>query len=273
MLILGCRQENEEEDTKSQKVIAVVYDYELTRLELTNKLPKTLDKNDSAATAKKITDRWIMNHVMMHMAESEISKDRKKAIQNKVSEYREKLMINAFEQQQIDQRMDTNISEAEMRTFYKQHKDRFTLKDLLVKVMYLKVPVDAPKIERVKKWYQLRDKEDSIRLDNYAKHYALNYYYDQDSWLYLENLKEEVPLENFSRHQIGRLPYKTFISDSSAYYFVHIFDVINEDAAAPMEMQSGAIRQAILTSRIYQLRKKLKKEFVDKAYEENAIQR
>ena len=57
------------------------------------------------------------------------------------------------------------------------------------------------------------------------------------------------------------------------HFFVHIFDQLEKDATSPVEIEKNKIKKAILTQRMHNLRKEIKKEIIESAYENNAIEK
>lgn len=271
LFITGCTGENERTQ-KDHKIIAKAYQYRLSDYDLNQVLGEDRYSEDSAILAQQYIDQWIVDKVMLHHAAQELSKEEQEEVAQRTKDYQHTLLVNRLEQKLIDQRLDTVVSEKEIMTYYNKNQKSFQLKGLLVKVMFLKLPANAPDIDKVKRWYLLRSEKDSLALDNYAKHYALNYYFDDKSWLYLDDLKDEVPLQ-LSSDRLNAIPYTTIISDSSNYFFVHIFDQLEKDATSPVEIEKNKIKKAILTQRMHNLRKEIKKEIIESAYENNAIEK
>ena len=263
---------SEEKQNSNEQVIAKAYQYRLNKKEFENSFNWPDDPRDSSSVAETYIDQWIIDKVMLHNAELRLSPEDKRQIRSRVAEYKNTLYINAFEELMIQERLDTLITEKQIQKYYQTHKDQFLVQGLIVKLMYLKLPIDAPDINKVKRWYLLKDQKDSIALDNYAKHYALNYYFDDNSWLYLEDVKEEVPIKMTGK-EIRKLPYTSVIQDTSNYFFIHIFDLLEKDAVSPIEIEKDKIKKAILTQRIHLLRKQIKKELLESAYDNNAIEK
>lgn len=267
----GCWDKQEQENEKS-KVIAKAYQYRLTQKEFVESFNWPEDPRDSSSVAQQFIEQWIMNKVMLHNAEQKLSSEDKREIRKRVAEYKNTLYINALEELLIQEQLNTEISEKEIEKYYLSHQDQFSVQGLIVKLMYLKIPIDAPDVNKVKRWYLLKNQKDSAALDNYAKHYALNYYFDDKSWLYLEDVKEEIPIQ-ITAKDIKRLPYTNVIKDSNNYFFIHIFDLLEKDAVSPIEIEKDKIKKSILTQRIYKLRSQIKKELLESAYENDAIEK
>ena len=60
------------------------------------------------------------------------------------------LITYIYEKELINQKLDTIVSETEIAEYYTNHPQNFLLKDNIIKVVYVKVAKNAPKIDKLK---------------------------------------------------------------------------------------------------------------------------
>ena len=82
------------------------------------------------------------------------------------------VMMHEFEKQNIQRRLDTNISEEEIEAYYQKNIDNFELKQNIIRGYFIQLPKDAPKLGRFR--YLLRsNRPDHIEeLKSYAYSYG-----------------------------------------------------------------------------------------------------
>src|SRR5258706_606794 len=97
--------------------VARVYDKYLYLDDLAGIVPANASKQDSLAVTKNYINNWIHQRVVLHKAESNLD-DEKKDVDRQLQEYRNSLIRYAYESELVRQRLDTNVSDKEIETFY-----------------------------------------------------------------------------------------------------------------------------------------------------------
>ena len=265
LIILSCASK------QGKTVIAKVYDKELTQNDIAFLFKnKSLSNSDSAKIAKTYIDNWVEEQILLHQSdEQNIDLD---LINDKANHYKNILIINQIENNYINNHLDTNVTENEYITYYKDHKDDFQLNDYLVKILYIKVPLDAPEIEKVEKWYKLYQPTDITELQDYAKLYASNFYYDTLNWIYFDDLAKEIPLKDFNKDRFITRKSKTIIDENDYFYFLNVLDYKLKNTTSPLEFEKNNIKQRILNTRVKTLKEEFRKQNIEKAYNEKAIE-
>lgn len=214
-------------------------------------------------------ENWVLNQ--LYLREFEKNELEASEISKRVEEYESSLKKHAIEEKLVLEKLDTVVSEKEIESFYKNHKSDFELKDFLVRVMYLKIPSNAPDIDKVSKWYLLKNPKDTAAMQEYAKLYAVNFYYDDQSWVFFDDILKEVPLRDFDKERFIVRKSKVDFEDNGFSYFLNIYDYRLKDALSPIEFERERIRQRIINNRIKKVRKQIEKELLEKAYANKEI--
>lgn len=264
-LLNSCNGENKGDLTP----LAKVYDKELYYDDVKYLFDENMTSDDSALLMKNVIDQWVNKQILLSNAENEI--DNTSKVDLKVKEFKNDLLIHEMYSQLVQQNVDTSVSETELLKYYKEHKEEFLLKDYLVKVLYLKVPADIPDISKLDRAYRLKDEGDVEFIKTIAQQYALNFYYDTDSWIYFEELTKEIPLRNYNTENLILNKTQIKVSDENVIYYLNIIDSRLKDALSPFEFEKENIRKRIFNKRILNFKKHLEDSLIKKAYDENKV--
>lgn len=251
--------------------MASVNDAELYEIELKSYL-KEQDYNpeDSADLASDFVDQWVKDQILVQEAQNNENVDNDK-VEHKVEAFRNDLYILELEQELVNERLDTNITDEEIQQYYESHPQDFQLNDYLVKVLYLKIPVDAPDIEKISYKYKLYKETDINEIELYAKIYATNYYYDENNWIYFDDLLKEIPLQDINKDRFIMKRSKTRFEENGYHYFLNIIDYKLKNTTSPLSFEKNNIKERIINIRIKDLRDQVKNEIISKAYNDGNV--
>jgi hypothetical protein len=266
-ILSGCKSSEKVDDD----VVAKAFDHVLYRSDLAAKLPDVYTSEDSARLAADIVNRWIREKALISMAENNLS-DEQKDVQKELEEYRNSLIVYAYERALIGQKLDTVVDEEEMRTYYDDYVENFKLKSIIAKLRFVKVATEAPKQNKLKSWFFSDDESDFSELFDYCRKYAENYFLEENKWLYVEDIMKEVPLPAEDLPAFFK-NNKELIFESGAYtYYVRFFDYRLKDDTAPLSLERNRIRDLILNKRKAALIVKMREDVVNEAYANGKIQ-
>lgn len=253
------------------EVIASVNEAELFEADLNDYLSSLqYETTDSAEIATEYVDQWVQDQILVQAAQSNEKVDQE-VIDKKVEDFRNELLILELEEQLVDERLDTNISDKEIKAYYDSHQQDFQLNDYLVKVLYLKISSDAPDLDKIGQQYKLYREKDIEEIEVYAKIYATNYYYDEDNWIYFDDLLKEIPLQDINKDRFIMKRSKVRFEEQGYYYFLNIIDYKLKNTTSPLNFEKKNIKERILNIRIKELREEIKNEIISKAYNDGAV--
>lgn len=265
-LFHSCQQQK-------SKVVAKVYDQEL-RVDDIRFLYENqyLSLDDSAQIVNQYISDWIEQQILLHESLSD-STVNVTDIDRKVDKYRNELIIYQYENHYIQTHLDTNVSDQEIQAYYQAHKADFQLSDYLVKVLYIKLPTDAPDLNQVEQWYLLKNEQDTIDLQTYAQLYAANFYFDTQHWIYFDDLTKEIPLENINKSNFVSRKTKRKFEDANYVYFLNIIDYKLKNTTSPLDFERNNIKKRLLNIKTKNMRKDLRNNLINNAYENKAVKR
>lgn len=231
-----------------EKPIARVFDKELLPSDLINIVPKGTSKNDSIEIVKAYVENWVKQEVILKQAIDNANLDQA-AIDLQLANYKNSLVIYAYEEQLVAQKLDTTVSEKELLDFYTNNKDNFELKKSIVKVSFIKLAKNAAQLNLVKKWFNSARPRDKADLETYCMQFASDYLFADTTWQYLDDLQSKIPLGKFSEDAILQKGKRLEFSDANFIYLVFIKDFMYREETSPLSFEIDNIRNSIINKR------------------------
>jgi hypothetical protein len=263
--LLSCKSRHNSDDS----IIATVYDYELFASDLKDIVPKGTNAKDSSMIVQGFIDSWIRKNLIIHQAEYNLLPDQMDFDQ-KLEDYRNSLITYAYESELIRQKLDTLVSETEIRDYYGQNRADFELKYNVVKAVYVVLPIDS---KRKKLFRDILDTRhfSSDSLEYNAGRFALSYYNGYNSWIRFDDLLSQVPIKTYNQEVFLRDNRFIEFDDKPFSYLILIKDFLIAESMSPIEMETENIRNIIINKRKRELISKMHQEVYNKAVKENAF--
>jgi hypothetical protein len=250
-------------DNGNKDIIARVYDKYLYKDDIEEIAKSSALKHDSASVIKAFVDNWIHQQVVIHKAESNLNAE-KKDVEKQLEEYRNSLIRYAYERELIQQKLDTNVTDKEIESFYDANPDNFQLKNNILRVIFLKLNKKSPKLGKVRDLYKSENPKDKAWLEDYCRQYALNYYLDDKTWLQFDDLLKEIPIKTYDQEEYLQNNRNIEVEDSTNIYFISIKGFKIKNTLSPLSFEKNNIR----TMMINQKKLKLIEDMEKQAYEE-----
>lgn len=261
LLTLSC---GDDEKTAKGKLLATAGDKELYASEVEDLIPSGLNAEDSLARVKVIVDNWIRETVILNKAEQELP-EKAKDVEARLEKYRRSLLIYEYEKEYARQKLDTFVSEKEIEKHYLDNQQDFKLPDYIVKVLYVKLAIDAPGKDKVARWYKSTRQEDLLDLEKYCAGNAVNYYNDNENWIYFNELLKEVPLTINNKDEFLKNNKHVIFEDEEFIYYLTVYEYKLKDAQSPLNLEKENIKARILNARTTELIKKMRTEILNES--------
>ncbi len=258
-------------ESAPEDAVARAYDQYLYKEDIRNLVSSETSKSDSTQVVNNFILSWVKQQVVLHKAEMNLD-DEKKDVEEKLEEYRNSLITYVYETELIRQRLDTIVSDEEVEKYYNSHKQNFELKDNIIKVLYLKVRKDAPKLSKAREWYRSSTSKDRLRLEEYCYQYASDFHLDDDTWLLFDELLKRVPIRTYDKESFLRNNRFVETSDSSHVYLVNIKDMMIRDSMSPLSFVKDDIRVLIINKRKLSLIQEMEKAAYEEALKKNEFE-
>lgn len=266
MILSACSPGEDPDDP----VIASVDQTNLKRSELLSMMPEKYDDVDSAMLADQLINEWIMEKAVLALAEENLSESQKD-FTSKLEDYRNSLLIYAYERELVNQKLDTVVSSVEIETFFNENIENFKLKNFILKAWFIEVSAEAPRRRKLISWFKSDAEEDLEKLDDYCKKYAEYCFFEADDWIYVDDLVMQIPLsvEDWSNF-LRNTTYYEFEKDGKLY-LLRIFDFVLRGETAPIDLEREKVKNLIINKRKVDLVKKMRKDALSEAYSKNKV--
>jgi len=207
---------------------------------------------DSAALAKSYVDDWIRKKLLLETAVKYLPAD-KQNLEQQIQDYRESLLIYLYEDELIKQKLDTIVSDAAVDSFYEINKQNFHLDNDLVQINYIKLPVDAPKVDSIKYLLTYTTDKNRSRLMNYCYQLAVDFYMKDSLWLNMEMLTKKIPADSDYVRSLGKSGATGEVADSNYLYLLKVNNFKQKGELAPLNHIKNELRFMLINKRKQQL--------------------
>jgi hypothetical protein len=263
--LASCKSRHNSDDI----IIAKVYDYELFASDLNDLVPKGTSKNDSTTIVQGFIDSWIRKNLIIHQAEYNLLPEQMD-FEQKLEDYRNSLITYAYESELIRQKLDTVVSETEIKNYYNQYRADFELKYNVVKAVYVVLPIDSNRKKLFRSLLNTR-RFSSDSLENEAGRYALSYYNGYNNWIRFDDLLTQVPIKTYNQEVFLKDNRFIEFDDKPFSYLILIQDFIIAESLSPLDMEIENITNIIINKRKRELISKMHQDIYDKAVKENTF--
>ena len=260
--------DSENPPKEGDKLLAKVYNKSLYLSQLEGIVPEGTTASDSVLMVTAYIQRWVRDQLLMYEAERNIPKDLN--IDKLVRDYRASLVRFNFEQQIVAEKLDSTVSDAELKAFYENNKDQFQLESTILKFQLLKLPPNAPLNELNKIWYS-RSASDEAKLRSYAKQWAALALLDTEKWYKLDEVAALLPKGTLSSDNVSSRREGT-LSDGDFRYYYRVLETVKGKETAPFEYVREQASKVILHKRKQQLLEKWKEDLYQKELRRENIQ-
>lgn len=248
---------------KESTAVAKVYNDNLYKSDLAGLVPAGSSSKDSLSIVKNYINNWIEQKLLIHNAEENLS-SKQKNFEKQLEDYKNSLLIFNYEKELVRQKLDTVVADSTIRNYYKKNTNEFLLKENIVKVRYVKLSANATNASTVKNLYKLETPSAKSALEEYCKKYAVNYYLDDSTWLFFNDLLKEIPIKTYDQEEYLKLHKNIELQDSLYSYYLTIRDYQVKESVSPLSFEKENVKKIILNKR----KLKLIKDMQDHVFKE-----
>lgn len=263
-LLALCISCGDKERPKTDAV-ARVNDSYLFPDELIGLVPAGTSKADSISIVKNYIDRWASQRLLYDAAEINLGKERQEEYNQLIEQYRTDLYTRGYLEEIVKQSVDTVITNEEVAAYYKANKENFRTTGMLVKLRYLYVAKDHPRLGLVRSRFLSGNKKDLKALNDMSIQFK-SFAFNDTTWVDINQVYQKLPFvtpENRGKYVSGSMSYQ--YPDSTGVYMVKVRSVLDKGQIAPYEFIAPTLKQLIINNRKLELIKKFEKEITDDA--------
>lgn len=245
------------------KVIAKVGKKKLRTSEAVAAIPAGLPAEDSLRMLEDYIEQWARRELKLQEAERVIGSSAVAEVNRMVEEYRYSLLGYRLDQNYLDMKVDTLLSDSVVTEYWEQHKADFALDRTVVKGRIVRVPnsyrqaVKLLSLMRSPSEDRQKDFISTCEKNNFETHFF------EEEWVDFSEFLSYLPVRR-DRSYDYMLDSKEVreMADADNHYFVQITDCLRAGSDAPFDRVGDAVKRIIFNRR----RNQVIKEYEDSLY-------
>jgi len=252
---------------KEQKTdaIARVGNSYLYKEDIQNLVPKGAAKEDSLLIINSYIDRWATKKILIEAAERNIGEEQKKEYATLINQYKIDLYTKAYIEAIVKRSVDTLVSNEELKKYYDENKENFKTNGNLVRLRYINLDNENPKLSTITDKFFNFNKKDSKFWESNSLQFN-SFAFNDSIWVDMGQVYEKLPVINpENRDELVQPGKKIQIVDKGALYLVKISNVIGRNELSPFEYIKPTLKEIIINKRKLELIKKFEKEITEDA--------
>jgi hypothetical protein len=183
--------------------------------------------------------------------------------------YRNSLIVFAYENELVKQKLDTLIADEEIENYYSANQQNFLLKDNIVQVQYVKLPLKSTHIKQFKKMLSSDNSSGKSGLAEACDKYAADYFLDDQNWLLFNDLLKQIPIKTYNQEEFLKNHRELEYQDSLYIYLVRFRDFKIKESVSPLSFEKERVKNIILNKRKIDLIEKMHSDIYEKAMKSN----
>lgn len=259
-------------DNSGEKPIARVGESYLFKEDFEPFLTQGMNKEDSTAFVTDFINNWASKQLLLSKAKINLSEDKLTEFDALVNTYRTDLYTRAYKEALVQQGSDSVVSQSQMESFYDKEKENFKLKEKIISLRFIELPLQFLNKETVISKLKSFDDEDVRYLDSIGVQFK-KLHFNDSIWVSASRIREEIPpltLKNQDRYLKKSQFFE--LQDSLGVYLAKITGVHKINDIAPLSYIEPSIKQVLLNRRKLDYIRKLETEIIDEAIKEKEFE-
>lgn len=256
---------------KTERVLARVYDEYLYESDLKGVVPPGTLPKDSIIITRSFIDSWAREQLLLHQAGKNLT-DAQLDFTRQLENYKHSLTIYTYENELVRQKLDTLVTDEEIENYYDANQQNFLLKDNIVQIQYVKLPLKSKVAGQIKKLLRSGSTDDQARLAELCEKNASDFFLDNENWLLFNDVLKQVPIKTYNQEEYLQNHRDVEYQDSTYVYFVKFRDFKIKESVSPMNFERQRIRDIILNKRKIDLITRMQDDLFSQAQKKNDLE-
>jgi hypothetical protein len=252
-------------------VLARVHDEYLYESDLKGITTPGMVVKDSLAITKGYIENWIRQRLVIHQAEKNLS-EAQMDFSRQLENYKNSLIIYEYENALIRQNLDTLITDEEIQNYYDINQQNFLLKDNIIQMQYVKLPLKSKNLNQFKKLLSSNTPDDRNKLSDLCEKQAEDYFLDDQNWLLFSDLLKQIPIKTYNQEDFLKNHRDLEYQDSLFIYLVRFKDFKIKESVSPVSFEKLRIRDIILNKRKIELINRMQDDIYTNARKKNIFE-
>ena len=268
LFVMGCSLSGSDDDPE----VAKAFDQVLYRSDILRILPKDISPEDSAKLSTTFINNWMKDRAELAQAELNLS-DQQKDFDERMENYYNSLVIYAYENELVRQKLNTVVTEEEIQEHFLNNQKEFELRQSIVKVRYLKASDLGSDQQKIVKRSFFSDEEGAMsEVRVICEQQSVLYFDGSEQWHILDNVIQQLNLEFEGRAEDLLVNEKLELSAGDDLFFFHFVDHKLKDDLAPLSMEREKIKDIIIRRRKVELIETMQQDVLDEALRKGNVE-
>ena len=243
-----------------------LYESDLKGIVSPGALPK-----DSLLITRNFIDNWVRQRLIIQQAEKNLTGSQMD-FTRQLENYKNSLTIYAYENALVLQKLDTLITEEETQNYYDANQQNFLLKDNIVQIQYVKLPLKTTISKQIKKLLNSDGQDDKNKLAELCEKNAADYFLDNQNWLLFNDVLKQIPIKTYNQEDFLKNHRDLEYQDSLYVYLVRFKDFKIKESVSPLNFEKQRIRDIILNKRKIELIERMQEDIYANAQKKNVFE-
>jgi hypothetical protein len=215
--------------------------------ELKGIIPVGISSSDSLLFAENYIKKWIKDKLIYDVALKNLNDAQE--VEKLVEAYKESLIQYRYQERLVMEKLSPNIRESDKLIFFEENQELFKLNNAIVKGLFLKIPVEAPGLSDVKKWYKSNSTESLEKIEKYSIQNANIYEYFYDRWIDFGEVVDNIPVSVTNENVFLQTNKSVEVTDSTFCYLLNIQEYIPAGSVAPYDYAESRIVEMLVNQK------------------------
>jgi hypothetical protein len=221
--------------------------------------------------AESYIENWLREQSVVELAEYTLGEDQEQ-MDVLIENYRQSLLTYNFEQQWVQQHLDTNVSDQEIEAYYMSNESNFELKDYILKVKFCALNSDNKLLNAMKKVFTSSKPEDFVKWQKLCVETGASSFFSEDNWMRWDELVQQIPLDVYDVEAFLRKNKFIEFNKDNNTYFLSIMEYKLRGGVFPLSFEKNKIKSMILNKRKIDLLLKMREDVYKQAMQDKKIE-
>lgn len=270
-LSIGCKSKNSESTSEGSSVnlLAKYKNEKLEFADIEPLLPVFQSSEDSVQFISVLVEKWIRNKVYLEEAKSNFKSNEE--IDKLVEDYRNSLILDAFEENLFNQKIDSSISDQEYLDYYNQKKAEYKLESPILRMMFVKILKQNLDQKIFNPLWEKPDGARLLQLQKYCQNNAEVSMLQMDKWNKWNDIKEIMPSKFVNLNTLQSGLNREF-ADFKYNYFLKIRELVKPNETPPLSFFKIQATKSILHDRKEKIIEQAKSKLYERELKNKSIQ-
>lgn len=246
------------------EVVAKVGHHKLYRADIVSIVPPGTPAEDSLKLVQQYIDTWASALIIDEAATRSLSK-KDLDVSGQLEQYRRALVKYRYEEQYVNERLDTLVSELEINSYYDEHQARFVLSYPIVKARFVRMRADSPRFDEIRKLMASSEDEDAGALEEMVATAAERYSDFGGRWIDITDLAGEFGTDYGTLLALMNNSSIQYLNGDGTVNYAYICDYVRSGSVPPVEYCEAAIKAIIINGRKQALISSLERDLLEEA--------